>query len=827
MNTLFTRALLTITLLLGNLAAHAQESPLAFEGLPPMPAALTGHFAGTVNGVLVVAGGTSFEGVTGAPPTQYWHNKIYRLADVSPRTWHYVATLAAPRANGASVTHTSGTYLIGGGNGRQFYDDVMLLAELGGELGVSVLPERMPAPVGYPGATLLDDVLYVCGGQSDLSSGVASNALWSLDLANPDAKWAVLEPLPGEGRISPAMAELGGSLYVVGGMGLSNGADGKEFRTLLSDAWRYTPGKGWSEAPPLPHPLAGAAASSVGNMHLLLYGGETGASTYSNEVLALTPTLKAWNVVGQLGEPIANAPATLWKDAVVIPGGDSSPGEQTANAYLARVSVPRTYLDTVDWAFIVLYLAAMLGIGFYFSGKEQGAKGFFLGDGNIPWWAVGLSIFGTAISSITYLSIPARVFATDWTMFFANIAILFVAPIVVWFYIPRFRSMNISTAYEYLEKRFGFALRAYGSLCFMLFQFGRISVVMFLPALALSETTGMNTTTSILLMGGLTTVYTMMGGITAVIWTDVVQSVVLVGGAVLALVLVILHVDGGVAEIWRAGMEQGKFELVNPTWSYAEGALWVILIGNIFANFYPATADQTIVQRYLTTKDEKSAARATWTNAALTLPVTVLFFALGTALWAYFRQHPMVLPGAMRNDAVLPVFMMAEFPSGARGLLISGVFAAAMSSLSSSMNSVASVVINDYYKRFIQPGVSELSALRLAQGITLVLGIAGTAASLYIVEIEAVSLWDPFLELLGLAGGGLAGIFALGIFVKRANYGGALTGAIASAAVLFVVRGYTDVNAMLFGMIGFLTALFVGWGASLLLPAPKATNLPV
>jgi Na+/proline symporter len=328
-------------------------------------------------------------------------------------------------------------------------------------------------------------------------------------------------------------------------------------------------------------------------------------------------------------------------------------------------------------------------------------------------------------------------------------------------------------------------------------------------------------------MGGLTTVYTMMGGITAVIWTDVVQSVVLVGGAVLALVLVILHVDGGVAEIWRAGMEQGKFELVNPTWSYAEGALWVILIGNIFANFYPATADQTIVQRYLTTKDEKSAARATWTNAALTLPVTVLFFALGTALWAYFRQHPMVLPGTMRNDAVLPVFMMAEFPSGARGLLISGVFAAAMSSLSSSMNSVASVVINDYYKRFIQPGVSELFALRLAQGITLVLGIAGTAASLYIVEIEAVSLWDPFLELLGLAGGGLAGIFALGIFVKRANYGGALTGAIASAAVLYFVRGYTDVNPMLFGMIGFLTALCIGWGVSLLMPPPKATNLPV
>lgn len=810
--------------------ADEAEPAVSFESLPPLPVAVSGQFAGVLKGVLVVAGGTSFS----APPweggTKFWHNKIYRLYDEQPARWFTVDTLAAPRAYGGSATHGTGVYMVGGSNGRHHYDDVMLLSELEGEMGISVLPERLPASSAYMGTALLGDTLYVCGGQESPESGVATNALWSLDLVDANAKWQVLEPLPGAPRVLPAMAALGGSLYVAGGASLGKGDDGKETRTYLQDAWKFTPGKGWKAVAGLPGPLAAAPNAALGSTHWMLIGGDTGENFaknaelkdqhpgFSHDVLVYTPALDSWSKVGESGEALVATTATPYRDGIAVAGGEDKPGHRSANGYVAKVAVQRNTLASLDWAGIGIYLAGMLGIGFYFSARENSAKQFFLGGGRIPWWAVGLSIFGTAISSITYLSIPARAFATDWTMTLASIAGVFVAPLVVYFYIPRFRRMNISTAYEYLEQRFGFVVRVYGSLCFLLFQFGRISVVMFLPALALSETSGMSTTTSILLMGGLTTVYTVLGGIEAVIWTDVVQSVVLVGGAVLALVLIVGQVDGGLGEILTSGMAAGKFDVVSTSWSYVDDALWVILLGNIFANFYPSTADQTIVQRYLTTKDEQAAARATWTNAALTIPTTILFFSLGTALWAYFRQHPLTLPPNMRNDAVLPVFMMAEFPAGARGILISGVFAAAMSSLSSSMNSIASVAINDYYKRFLNPAVSELHALRIAQGITLLLGVAGTASSLYIAKVQAVSLWDPFLKLLGLAGGGLAGLFALGIFFSRANGTGAVIGALASMAVLYVVVNYTAANAQLYGMVGFLTALGVGALASILLP---------
>lgn len=826
--------ILALVALLSPIAQGLETEPsITFESLPPLPAAISGQFSGVINGVLVVAGGTSFSASPWEGGTKFWHNKIYRLFDEQPARWFIENTLAVPRAYGASATHASGVFMVGGSNGRQHFDDVMLLSALEGNMAISVLPERLPASAAYMGAAIIADVLYVCGGQEVVASGVATNALWSLSLSDPNAKWQVLDPLPAAGRILPAVAALGGSLYVAGGASLGKAENGAETRSYLKDVWRYTPGKGWSEVAPLPQPLAAAPNAPLGDTHWLLLGGDNGENFprndelrdthpgFSKDVLAYTPSLNSWAKVGETAEGLVTTNAVPFKDGIAVAGGEDRPGHRVPNSYVARISAQRNTLASLDWAGIGLYLAAMLGIGFYFSGKESSSKQFFLGSRQIPWWAVGLSIFGTAISSITYLSIPARAFATDWTMAFANIGMVFVAPLVVWFYIPRFRAMDISTAYEYLERRFGFVVRVYGSLCFLLFQFGRISVVMFLPALALSETSGMSPTTSILLMGGLTTVYTVLGGIEAVIWTDVVQSVVLIGGAVLALFLIVTRIDGGLAEVIQSGVAAGKFDLVNPTWSYAEGALWVILIGNIFANFYPSTADQTIVQRYLTTKDTNAAAKATWTNALLTIPITVLFFSLGTALWAYFRQHPLVLPAGMRNDAVLPVFMMAEFPVGARGILISGVFAAAMSSLSSSMNSIASVLINDYYKRFVRPDVSEHHALRLAQGITLFFGAAGTASSLYIAKIQAVSLWDPFLMLLGLAGGGLAGLFALGIFVPRANGTGAVIGGLASMVLLYVAVKHTSANPQLYGMIGFLSALLVGTAASLLVPEPK------
>lgn len=482
----------------------------------------------------------------------------------------------------------------------------------------------------------------------------------------------------------------------------------------------------------------------------------------------------------------------------------------------------RHALTTPDYAVISVYLAALILIGAYFSRKEPNTESYFLGGRRVPWWAVGLSLFGTSCSAITYLSIPATACSTNWVFMPANLAILICAPIVVAFYLKPFRAAPIQTAYEYLEFRFNLATRLYGSACFLAFQIGRIGIVMLLPAIALSTTTGLDKYACILIMGVLATIYTVLGGIEAVIWTDVVQSFVLVLGAIAALVLVTWRVDGGLPEIVTSAWDAGKFHIADWNWDVTTASIWVVIVGNVFSNMYPATADQTVVQRYLSTPDARRAARAVWTNAVIAIPITLLFFSLGTALWAYFQQHPERMNPSLPKDAVLPLFVALEFPGGLRGLLIAGVFAAAMSSLDSSINSISSVLVNDGYRRW-RPNVSESSALRLARWTTLIFGAFGTIAALYVASLDTTTLWDMFLRYLGLVGGGLAGVFALGVFTQRANGPGAVIGAATSAVVLYFAQR-TTVHYFLYGMIAFVTAFVIGYAASLALPGRRKVN---
>jgi len=314
-----------------------------------------------------------------------------------------------------------------------------------------------------------------------------------------------------------------------------------------------------------------------------------------------------------------------------------------------------------------------------------------------------------------------------------------------------------------------------------------------------------------------------LGGIEAVIWTDVLQAIVLLFGAVLALYLVVSGVEGGAGAVIAAARDYDKFHMFNWSWDITTNAVWVCVIGQFFTMLYPYTADQTTVQRYLSTADERDAKRAVWTNAALTIPVSIIFFGLGTALWAFFRAHPADLDPNLANDAILPLFIMAEFPIGLKGVIIAGIFAAAMSSLDSSMNSLASVLVNDYYRRFTK-GVTEKSALRLARALTLLLGAFGTGLALFLATRDSTSLFNDYLKLLGMAGGGLAGVMALGMLTKRATGPAALTGAVISSILVYYVNLYNLTHFFMHGAVGFLTAFGIGFGLSTIFPGkPRAT----
>jgi len=467
-----------------------------------------------------------------------------------------------------------------------------------------------------------------------------------------------------------------------------------------------------------------------------------------------------------------------------------------------------------------LYLAFMLCIGVYFSRREKSTDDFFLGGRRVCWWAAGISIFGTQLSAITFMSIPAKAYDTDWTYILIHISIVMVAPVVVFFYLPFFRRLNLTTAYQYLEGRFNVAVRMFGAVAFSLMQLGRMGIVLFLPAIALSTVAGLNIYICILIMGLFCTIYTTLGGIEAVIWTDVFQVVVLLGGAIAAIVVIALKLEGGLPGIVDVGVQADKFNIINLSWDWRTTAVWVVLVGNLFSNLVPYSADQTVIQRYLTTATEKQARRAIWTNAAMTLPAGLIFFFLGTALYVFYRTFPQNLGPNLESDRILPWFIVHELPSGIAGLVVAAIFAATMSSLDSSMNSMATVFITDFYQR-LRPDSTDRFRLLLARIITVVLGVFATGCALLLAAFPIESLWDLFLVLLGLLGSTLAGVFVLGIFTRRANSLGAMTGIACSTLALFYAKQYTQVHFFLYGAVGIITCVCVGYLGSLFVRSSK------
>jgi SSS family transporter len=465
-----------------------------------------------------------------------------------------------------------------------------------------------------------------------------------------------------------------------------------------------------------------------------------------------------------------------------------------------------------------VYLAGLVGIGLWFARREKSTDDFFLAGRRIPWWAAGLSIFGTQLSAITYLAMPARAYATDWALLPLNVGILAIAPVVVHWYLPVFRRSNATTAYEYLEARFGVSLRLFGSLSFIAFQLGRMGIVILLPSLALSAVTDLNVYLCIAVIGLLSTLYTSLGGIEAVIWTDVLQSVVLLGGALAALAVVLGALEGGWREFADVGMAHNKFAIAHLHWDWTSDALLVVVLGAVFTNsLVPYTTDQAVVQRYLTTPSARQAARAIWTNGIMAVLTGVLFLTIGTALFVFYQAHPNRLTELDAPDQIFAVFIVREMPAGLAGLVIAGVFAAAMSTLDSSIHSLSTVVTTDIVRR-LRPALAGSTYLAVARGLVVVFGVGGTAAAMWMVTAKVEYLWDYFLGIMGLLGGTLAGLFALGVFTARVRTWHAWLGVVAGTGLLLYIKLCTDLHALLYGVIGVVTCFTVGCVASRIRP---------
>lgn len=497
-----------------------------------------------------------------------------------------------------------------------------------------------------------------------------------------------------------------------------------------------------------------------------------------------------------------------------------------ATAHLT-VALTKRLLKTLDWTIIIIYLVFTAAIGFYYYRKDKLSKDttdFFLGGRNIPWWAAGVSLYATGTSAISYIATPAKSFSENW-LYLANnvvgmIGTIFVAIMIV----PLIRRLSLMSVYHYLEMRFHPNIRMLASAIAIVMQLGgRMSIVLYLPSLAMSAVTGLNITLSILIMGVVTILYTALGGMKAVIWTDFIQVVVMLGGAFIAIGFIMFNIEGGIGGFFQTAIADDKFETFDWSFTLTQATVWGFIILNILGVLvYPQ--DQVMMQRVLSTKSDKEAGWSVWTLAAIVVPGNLTFFGIGTALYVYYKQHPANLNPMLSVDSTFPQFIAAELPVGVTGLIIAGIFAASMSTLSSCINSVATLVSVDFYERYAK-NVTPIKSLRLAEIMTVVGGGIGIGTALLLAKSDIKSALDTSFILMGLLGGGFAGCYALGMFTKRANWQGAFIGVGASLVLTLVSWMFNLVHPFFYIVIANLTTITVGYCASLLFPAPTQSLL--
>lgn len=440
-------------------------------------------------------------------------------------------------------------------------------------------------------------------------------------------------------------------------------------------------------------------------------------------------------------------------------------------------------LQSIDLAVIAAYLVGVLGCGTWFARSCRSTDDFMAASRSLPGWAIGLSMFGSYVSSISFLANPGKAFAGNWNPFVFSLATPIAAAIAVWWIVPFYRRLGEVSAYEHLERRFGAWARTYAVACFLLVQMARTGTVIYLLALAVSPLTGWPVKYTIVMTGVLMTVYTMAGGMKAVVWTGVLQSIVLIAGPLICVSALLWKTNGGLPAIVNTGVTEGKFSLGGLGPSLVEDTFWIVFIYGLVINVTNFAIDQSYVQRYVTAVSDREAKKSVWITALLYVPVAALFFFIGTSLSVFYRQNPGLLGSITKPDSVLPHFIATELPAGLAGVVVAAIFAASMDS---NLNSMATLTLCDIYKRYVRPNAGERESMRVLHLSTLLWGAFGIGIALAMIQAETVL--DTWWQLAGIFSGGMLGLFLLGRLSPRIDNLAAGTGVV--LGVLVMIRMY-------------------------------------
>lgn len=496
-----------------------------------------------------------------------------------------------------------------------------------------------------------------------------------------------------------------------------------------------------------------------------------------------------------------------------------------------------------DYLVLVIYLLFTLGIGLYFQFKSKLQKAentdeYFKAGGKTPGWVAGFSIYATTLSAITYMATPAKAFSTDWLFAFGNLTIFIATPLLIRFIIPFFKKLNDVSGYGFLEKRFSYFLRVAASLMFILFHVIRVGLIIYLPTIALTAVTNINSYLIAVIIGIFCVISTVLGGLNGVIWSDFIQAVVLIGGILLAIIFALIKMPN-LNEVNSIVINNHKLlakESIIPQ-SWAKPWILILFFGQLINTFYQYIGSQDVVQRYQSNQSFKQVKKGLWTNAILSLITILLFYGMGTLLYAFYVQKTgltsideiMKNIGINANNQILPYFIVTVLPVGISGLIIAGIYSASMSTISSSLHSAATCIVEDILIR-IKPDLKDKQKMYWAKGLILGIGLLGTIAALVLIVTKADNLLDLFAAIIGLFGTSVTVIYLLGIFTKRTSNTGAILGAISSFIIVFVIFIINKTTKIaisdFYGIIlAFIIGLLVGYLSSFIFKNKKLNQL--
>lgn len=773
-------------------ASSLPTQPTKVAELPAPPFSMDGGFLAAAGDMFVAAGRNDgkLEIWTGSADAGTWEP-----------TGIEVPQDAAAAAWGSSVI------VVGGLENGQPSAGVSVFEVRDGKPSLRALPP-LPLPVAGAGAAVIADKLYVFGGATSVEPFTPTSQFCVLDLNAPDS-WKPGPEFPGEPRAYQGTTEQYGMLCLFGGRG----------RAPLAETWVFRPTplegtdeSGWKRLGDLPEAAEKTTALPIGQTQVLVLHETAGGNIAPFLYHTLTDAWCGLDALRGLNSLVA---ASTGSKILLLGRGDG--GTKALDFEVLRNV---RSLNWIDYLVIIGYFGIISTIGILASRHQKSSADFSLAGRNVPWWVAGISMFATGASAISFMAIPALSFQTNLVFLFPILVMIpayFVQSRVTY---PLLRKMEITSTYEYLERRFNRTLRLVASAqCILVQTFGRASVVLVLPSLAISATTGISVYISLVLMWAITTVYTAAGGFHAVVWTDVFQGTLKFFAPLAMIGLCIFSLPGGLGEFIRISSDYHKFDFALVTWDMAVPAFWVLIVSTFLTSTIGQAGDQPIIQRVFSSP-EHEVRRVAMMSTVCGLLISFVVNILGIAIFAYFRTHPAQLDPMAQNDKIVPLFVIQALPHGFIGVVIAAIFASAMTTVASSMNSSATVFTEDFFLR-IKPDASDKLRVLVLRIASAVVGLIALGIALLLATMNLKSIMVTWSIIVALLGGGIVGVYSLGMFTVRVNGFGAVCGALASILISLYVKLWTPLHWATLLPIAIFSCMICGYLFSLVKPQRK------